>query len=287
MALVQVKPYRKIFYKRDNKNRRRVKRLKIAGTLFVIVILLMGSVPLIRASVLMPIASAYELKQASPTMHLEIPRSDLLSWFPHMLVYQDKGGYNNQFKTSVDLTIYYTFGAFDTLTTSRFYDEKSPYYSAFYGGYVVEHAGEDLIERQRMIETIPSYDYQYLILRDLGCPDALLTFKPKVMEMAEGIDISGYSDWTRYDIEITTRGSAHERQGFIRHDLQFGTPPPPIGKAFPEVRLYGRLYARYAPAEDTLLILYVIAPSEQLVLDTDRESLLKTVVTPNTRDYSD
>jgi len=253
----------------------------------VSVLLFIGMTPRVRASVVMPIVSAFELKNASPTIGLDIPNSKTLAWLPHMLIYEDNGGYNNRFKSSVDLTIYYAFGAFDRWFYAQFYDENSPYYSAFYGGYIVGNVGDDVTVQERMIATIPAYDYQYLILKDLGCPDEMLFFEPKIVGVKENVEISNYLDWTRYDVHIDTRGSAHRHQGFIRHDLQFGTPPTPLGDDFSKISLYGRLYARYEPSIDTLLILYVIAPSKELVLETDRESLLKTNVNINKLNYSD
>gem|GEM_PF-825838 len=270
-----------VFDKKTHKSYRWPKKLMMALIALVSILLFIGMIPRIRTSVVMPIVSAVELKNASPVISFDIPNAESLAWLPHMLIYEDKGGYNTRFKASVHLTIYYAFGAFDSWSHARFYDENSPYYSAFYGGYVVENVGEDVSVHQKMIETIPAYDYQYLILKDLGCPEDMLFFEPKIVSVEENVEISGYLDWTRYDVQIDTRGSAHTRQGFVRHDLEFGTPPIPLEGDFSKISLLGRIYTRYDASLDTLLILYVIAPSEAVVSATDCESLLKTTIQVN------
>ncbi|MDN5298966.1 MAG: hypothetical protein PWP51_1519 [Clostridiales bacterium] len=254
----------------------------IVGVLMAIVLYF----PRLRASVVMTASCAYEMQKAEQTMALSIPVEDadhLLAWYPKMLVYNDRGGYNRLNGTDAVLTIYYAFGAFNGYgpkAHASFYDLDSAYYASFFGGYVIGNAGGDWSNAPDLLASVPRYDYTQLILSALGCPDEKLKFDYEVLEARDDVKIADTDHWMRYDLHIETTGVTHPQQAFLLHDLQFGPSPKGLASeaAFEPIDLYAVVYAKYFETQDTEIMLYVLTSDKMLLNQTDALLLSKTAI---------
>ncbi|MBS7526630.1 hypothetical protein KHM83_08075 [Fusibacter paucivorans] len=265
--------------------------------IFILLSVLIGSLltilylPRLRSRVVMTASKAYENRTADQAIALSIPVHDSdtsLAWYPQMLTYNDRGGYNRMNNVNTELTIYYTFGDFSgygSKAHAAFYDVESPYYASFFGGYVIGNAGGDWSQKPILLASVPHYDYTQLILSALGCPDKRLKFEYEVLETEEGVYTAGSDRWTRYDLRIETTGVTHPQRDFLMHDLQFGPSPLPaayspelIAGSFEPIVLYAVLYAKYYAAQDTEIMLYVLTADKQLLEQTDERLLSKTTL---------
>lgn len=257
-------------------------KLKIIFGIITVCLLgaiLISSVPKYKAYTLMSLVSFYEEMGSRQEVSLKIPtQSRDTDWFPKMIVFNDKGGFNQLSGLDVDLTIYYSFGNFETKDFSSIFDPSSPYYSGFYGGYLVKGINEDISLNPDLLAMIPSYDYENLILRDLGCPQSQRYFDYKVLSQ----DLKSYineENWQCYDLLIETSGVYHTPVQDRLHYIQFGRPVPSENvDSFTPVTLYGRVYAKYFEALDTEVILYILSSDLDLLEKTDIQVLSKSYI---------
>jgi hypothetical protein len=197
---------------------------------------------------------------------LELPAGD--GWFPDMLVYHDATGLKDKSGQPLDLTIFYTFGAFQD-GRSTFYTPGSGYYASFYGAYAIH--GKTLPDpTPELLEKVAAYDYERLILSALGLSRTTGSFKVSRLSQTKVESYLGYSDWSRYNLKADVPGPAHERAGWLRHYWQFGTPPPLNGEPFESAALYGRVYVKVFPEKNMTLMLYLLCESEMILENTDR-----------------
>jgi len=235
-------------------------------------------IPKWRAFVIMSFSSQYEENQSDLPIKLKIPTNSDEDWFPKMMVYHDKGGFNKRHNQEVDLTIFYNFGNFKG-GRSTIFDPSSPYYSSFYGAYVINESATLFEESMTLqdITKIPDYDYRLLILHALGLSESDSIFEINGLT-AEPVAYLGEEGWTQCDMTIQTMGMYHTPVKFKQHYLQFGKPERNRQSDFLPLEMKGRVYYKYYEEIKTTLALYIITSSEDLLNQTDRHLLSKSEI---------
>lgn len=211
--------------------------------------------------------------------------------------------------SELELTILYNFPAFDLFAgCSRLYDTTSPYYNGFYGAYLVSG---DVVEAdgsrhpygftpEGSLDTaataqVPQFDFQKLVLGDMGIDRSQLVFDWTLTGTEEEVDFAGSDGWTRADAVLTVNGVSHTKREFHQSYLQYGPPgfakgvsdsaagsdttadqTSVVGSAggdFAPVDLSGRLYGKYLPEYDTAIFFYVLAKDPDVVETCSKEIL--------------
>ena len=203
-------------------------------------------------------------------------------WYPFVMIFNDRS-FRSIVGEDIDLTILYNFGAFKD-GRSTIYDENSDYYNSFYGAYVVsdEEQGRSYgFERGQIqeeeISVLASHDIKNLVLRSIGCSEPQVEFQS--LEKPKQVDYLSYDNWIRIDTSIYANSSIHKYHEEHIAYIQYGKPPKHYtGSDFPKITLLGRMYCRYFPEYDVTILLYIIAPNNQVIEETDREILSNTKI---------
>lgn len=237
----------------------------ILALLVVVALMIPGT----RARVVMAVSSWQQYNQSplkEQGIRVELPAGK--GWFEDMMFYQDSNGLKTQEGRPLELSIYYTFGAYEK-GRSLIYTPDSGYYSSFYGAYLISGSTLPMPDAY-WVERVAAHDYEALILKALGHPNPYGTFKVNAFEIREESELMGYLDWTRYDGLIEAPGVAHQRGDFLLHYWQFGAPPD-LGSevAFGTTTLNGRIYVKSFEEEDLLVMVYLICESGDVLEHTD------------------
>ncbi|SHE31459.1 hypothetical protein [Alkalibacter saccharofermentans] len=202
-------------------------------------------------------------------------------WYPFVITYNDSD-ISKILKTDAEMSIRYNFGAFEN-GSSLLYDSQSKYFNSFYGCYIIkgkdtpmilhDQKGEWDIERIKMI---PAYDLEVLVLKSLGAQNPVAEFIVK--KETPGMEVAGYDDWTVFDAEIVSNSPEHHKREFKRAYLQYGSPKNYLGKDFPAVESYGRMYGRYFNEKELYVLIFVISTDIHTVYRTDSNFLSKTII---------
>ncbi|MDD4680625.1 MAG: hypothetical protein PHP79_07035 [Clostridia bacterium] len=210
-------------------------------------------------------------------------------WYPFVITFNASEGLSSYLGESVEFTILYNFGHFNFREgTSTYYDPNSPYYSSFYGGYIIKPADEgrkigfqeDNTVNVEELAKITEYDQKYLVLSSLGCPVKQRVFNEEISTMQYEVEYAGYDNWVQVDSMIQTNSPVHEYREFQRGYLQYGKP---MGRFhfvedFPVINLNGRVYVRYFKDLQATVVLYIMAPSWITINEADEEILSKTEI---------
>ncbi|MGN1415089.1 MAG: hypothetical protein ACI4WY_12675 [Anaerovoracaceae bacterium] len=259
---------------------------------------------------------------------LEIPGGGITKekdWYPFVMTFNDSAGFRRFLAeqpapagradySELELTILYNFPAFDLFAgCSRLYDTTSPYYNGFYGAYLVSG---DVVEAdgsrhpygftpEGSLDTaataqVPQFDFQKLVLGDMGIDRSQLVFDWTLTGTEEGVDFAGSDGWTRADAVLMVNGVSHTKKEFHQSYLQYGPPGfkkdaddleaagtgaaghegvvGSVGGDFAPVYLSGRLYGKYLPEYDTSLFFYVLAKDPDVVETCSKEILERSRV---------
>lgn len=277
----------------NNKNKKYIFAVIIVLVVILITIL---SIPYTRSMVVVKVYKEIN-KSLSPLdeqIHLFIPSGAMTNekdWLPQMIWYHDQGGFSQYMNKNLDLTILYTYGDFNSyFGTSAYYDDTSPYYGAFYGGYIVQsldnegltfgfdHEG-DIIQKE--IQSVPLYDQKYLVLPALGCPRERREFEVKKTKVIKNVTYANSADWIRIDSQIKTNGSAHKMEQFHIGYLQYGMPLAPSQKKaedFTPQEFYGRMYVKYFEKHQMTICLYIMCRDKKIIDTCDKKLLSKTTI---------
>lgn len=231
---------------------------------------------------------AQDSVQSHTGLQVDIPggrETEDTDWFPFMLQFNAHDGFTHYIGEDAQLTIVYNFGAYASdQPMSSFYDRHSAYYGAFYGAYLVRlEDGEPFGLTQEgqlkpdQLKRMGAYDYQHLVLRGLGAPYNRLYFN-EVMTCTGQETLAGYSDWQVACSTIETRGPLHQENGWHLSYFQYGKPPAYSGESFLPTTLQAKTWVRYFPKARTTVALYVIAPDERVIEETQEDLLSKTVI---------
>jgi hypothetical protein len=274
------------------------------GLILVIIIaiaVLFLKVPLYyqaRSYVTMYAYSQYENKSslmAKQNISIHIPggsSTQAKDWYPFMMIFNDNEGISNYLGRDLSLSILYNFGAFSwNQSSSDFFQEDSPYFASFYGGYVIkdntgakkfgfDEKGEPDIKE---ILSVPQYDYEHLVLESLGCPPDKLSMQVFSSNIKKNVKYAGYDDWVQIDSFMLVNSPNHKYRGDRRAYIQYGNPLKKLNQEdFRLIPAYGRLYVRYFEEFHDTIYLYVMSPSSLTVENCDNEILSKTTITKKT-----
>ena len=210
-------------------------------------------------------------------------------WYPFMITFNDNEGLSAYLGEPVEFTVLYNFGHFQPKEgSSSYYNPQSPYYSSFYGGYIVKPEAvnrkfgfhDDNTIHTEELAKIPEFDQLHLVLSSLGCPADKKVFKENILSIQYEVNYAGYHDWIRIDSEIETNSPVHGYQGFQPGYLQYGKPMGRFlyDEDFPVIQLKGRVYVRYSEEFQATMVLYAMSPSWEIIDEVDREMLSKTEI---------
>ena len=210
-------------------------------------------------------------------------RSD---WYPFVMNYEAGTDFGYCIdRPDVSLTILYNFPAFDSLKgCSRLYDASSPYYSSFYGAYLVEAPSShpygfcenelgELVPDAKDVARVPKYDFFELVLSEFGLAEEEGVFDWQITDIKKEPSYAGENDFYRMDALLTVNGCAHNDTGFTPSYLQYGRPYQKTDAPLAPVTLFGRLYGKYLPEKNTSVFFYIVAASKEVLEDCDRNIL--------------
>ncbi len=198
-------------------------------------------------------------------------------WYPKVLTFNDDEGFSRFLGEDARLTVLYNFPAFDNRgIRSDLFDEKSPYYSSFYGAYLVRTKDPFGLKDGKMdpmdVIKVPEYDLFRLVLRDFGIKREDEVFSFSLKDIIGDQSISGISGWTRMEGTLTVNGCAHKRSSALSY-LQYGLPDRECSSPFEPADLSGIIYGRYFSEADVSVFLYAITNGEELLNRCDKELL--------------
>ena len=268
------------------------RRILIGILLTAAVLFLLVLNPFTRSLLVMSVYSREEESrslEASEGFSVRIPgglhtlRSD---WYPLMMTFTDDSEFSTWLGKPARLTILYNFPAYDPKTlASRLYEPSSPYYSSFYGAYLVQENGgsygfrEDGSVDAEAVCRIPEFDYFELVLDDFGLRKADQSYRAEVTSLTEGVSLAGTGGWTRIEAGLTVNGCAHTASGFTGSYLQYGIPVGTSTAPFAPAALKGIVYAKYFEEYHTSIFVYAVCQGQQELEDCDRSFLQQTRIT--------
>ncbi len=271
-------------------DKKKKRRLLILACVFVLLtaFVLSPVFPYIRSLAVMSLYSPYCAKNSimeTENFELSIPSGE--GWYPFVMTYEADEDFSSYIELpDTKLTILYNFPAFSLKNgCSRFFDEASPYYSSFYGAYLVHRAdGEPFGFSSDMsnpdenrISDIAKFDFFTLVLDDFGLTLDERVFKNSLTSELSNVSFLGYDGWTQISSDLTVNGANHEKKGFVSSYLQYGSPNFPVSSDFAPVKMKSIVYARYFPDWDTAIFFYVMSPSEEVC-----ESCVQTILSRST-----
>jgi len=269
------------YYNRKVKVSMKKKLIARMVTLALILIAAAHFIPYAAGLGVMQIYSSIHEKQGLPErqgLTIKIPGGLATvekDWYPRVLTYhagKDFGRWAGE--PGMELTVLYNFPAF-----RRIFDPQSPYYSSFYGAYVVYGAdGERTMEE--LASMAAEYDYKELVLADLGLAEEDMVFDWKITGQEPDAEYAGIRGWTRTDAVVTTNGMAHRPDKFRRAYIQYGLPNYDVDESrqFQQVQLLGRVYGRAFEEYRCHIFFYILAKDERVMEQCDREILGRSSV---------
>ena len=210
-------------------------------------------------------------------------------WYPYVLYHKADDGFSRYNGKDLSLTILYNFGHFESNGTSSYYNPNSPYYSSFYGGYVIYNKenpdkpygfNDDGSINYDEISLIPKYDQTNLVLPSLGYPSNKVVFENEITNMVENVNYIGMDGWTKIDGTIVTNSPLHKSKNHQRGYIQYGKPNDKhyTEEDFPIINLKGRVYVNYIEEHKITLVLYILAPSIKTIDECDNNILSKSKI---------
>ena len=216
-------------------------------------------------------------------------------WYPFVMNYKADALFDSYMGQSGGrLSIYYNFAAFDIKKgCSDIYDAASPYYSSFYGAYVVrshDHAPYGFISEPDVpyedtddgpeelcfsadglradcdsIARITRLDYSQLVLSDFGLPPQEQTFDWEITGIRTEDNFAGFDGWAYIKADMTVNGMAHDALSPQPLSyLQYGVPYGHHDDAFEAVRMHGILCGKYFAQKDVSIFFYVMSPDTEV-----------------------
>jgi len=270
----------------DKKKRRRLVALCVLAA--VILFFISPLYPYLRAlavmSVYSPINDSHSLLE-SEDITLDIPSDE--NWTPFVMNFAADSAFLSETQLPAKLTILYNFPAFSLQKgCSRLYDESSPYYSSFYGAYLVKRSDgrpfgfseQTGALDEAAVASVAKFDYLTLVLGNFGLPKTERLFDYTVTAAETGLSFVGYEGSTRVCSDIDTKGVNHKKAGFVPAYLQYGPPNFPVSADFAPITMKSIVYARYFEDWNVSVFFYVMSPSEEVCEACVSELLAKSTL---------
>lgn len=207
-------------------------------------------------------------------------------WYPLVLT-SSVPGIERIMGQECHMLVRYSFGAYEGLH-SGFYDSSSNYFLSFYGCYIIELEEDDQalyrdgVWDEALLEKIPTYDLDVLVLGSLGCDREDSTYE--IEERSYGHNLAGLEGWARFDAKVFTRSPDHEMERLYPAYLQYGLPPEKTQVDFPRVTLEGRMYARYFPGESVYVLFFILGKERDFLQQTEEQFIRPALIRlPNQR----
>ena len=269
-----------MFKKKERRDRKKNKKLRITVTSIIVILVLIFLFPFTRSLGVMSASNLYN-KQGSivskEDIRIEIP-VDKQNWYPMMLNFNAKESFSYWTKEGIGLDIYYNFASFDLLEgCSRVYDPDSPYYSSFYGAYLIQRKdgrpyGFDLNDTSVInveeVESVARFDYTRLVLGDLGITKNQLVFEAKVEDIIENVEYAGSYGWSRVDTVMLTNGMLHhQKEKAPLSYLQYGSPSKALSRDhedFSPIEMHGIVIGKWFPEYQCSIFFYIMSPSKEV-----------------------
>ena len=257
---------------------------KIAGAVFLFLIVL-AAVPLTRSILFMSVysricASGSVIQDVG--LDIQIPSGE--GWYPFVMTFQDDEGFSRYTGENCRLAIMYNFPSFTSPVGHTLgYEADSPYYSSFYGCYVVQQEEEaygwndDGSLNAEDVADIARFDFFLLVLSDFGLQKEDRVFEWTTTSIEEHVSYAGSDDWICADAELSVNGMAHTYEHFTASYVQYGTPGT-AEQDFEVVTLYGRIYGKYYEEENVSVFFYIITADTALLEETDMEILSQSTL---------
>lgn len=236
-----------------------------------------------------PVMALYSVQQQSlwrPALKVTMPGgwSTLeKDWYPIVLT-SGNSSVSRVLNQDARMVVHYSFGALDGVH-SKIYDKDSKYFLSFYGCYIISLDDdprvlykEDGTWDEKLLQRIPNYDLDVLVLSSLGCFDTNSSYE--ITDRKSGIAVAGFDDWTRFDAKVHTNSPDHDWSRFHPAYFQYGFPLGNAEEDFPKVDLNGRMYARYFEDESLYVMFFIIGEEEDFIQETDERFIQRSVVTP-------
>lgn len=211
---------------------------------------------------------------------LSSPQSD---WYPMVMTFVADKSYETFIsEPGARLNVLYNFPAFDySKGCSRLYDMSSPFYSSFYGAYVLRDSSNQEMAKGRpnidRLAQIAYFDYYHLVVGDFGLTEEQELFDFEITGMEQDVTYCGYDGWVKISADMKMNGSAHNRRENVRSYLQYGAPKySGIDKEFEAVEMSSLIYGRYFPKWDVSIYFYVIGSSAEFCNNCDADILSKS-----------
>lgn len=265
----------------DKKNMKKFKMLLCLGLIAAFVFSPLA--PYALSVTVMTVYSAQNQRDsmlAEKEVEIDIPSGK--GWYPFVMTFNDDVGFRTTAGEKKRLTILYNFPEFDLRRgCSRIYDRESAYYNSFYGAYGVE--GRFGFEENGAVvldewSEVPGYDFQKLVLEDLGMPPYKGVFEWSAEEPAEDVEFAGEKGWAKVDASMLVNGVAHRKDGYLRNYIQYGSPEYDCLGEFLPVEMKGRIYGKYLERQDITLFFYVMAKDEGVLKECDEKILSQSVL---------
>ncbi len=202
-------------------------------------------------------------------------------WYPFTMCYcadDSFAGYIG--KDEAKLSILYNFPAFTKKGCSALYDETSPYYSSFYGAYLVQLPerepygfGKDGGLEPDTVAKVAAFDFFWLVLGDFGIKPEDKIFSYELQSLESAKSFLGYEGWTRVQAAMKVNGVNHKKDGFVQSYLQYGSPRYPCQRPFAPVEMNCTLIGRYFEEWNTSVFFYVMSPSAEVCRECEDEIL--------------
>ncbi len=272
-------------------NKKKKRRLIVLASVFLLIAAFAASplFPYVRSLAVMSVYSSRCAKGSimqEESFSLEIPSGE--GWYPFAMTYTADEDFSEYIGLpDTKLTILYNFPAFSLKDgCSRLYDETSPYYSSFYGAYLVQRAdgepfgfSKDIHDPdEKAVADIAEFDLFTLVLGDFGLTSDKRIFGYSLTDCQKNQFFVGYDGWTRISSDITVNGVNHEKRGFCTSYIQYGAPSFPVSSDFAPVKMKSIVYAKYIPEWNTAVFFYVMSPSDNICKICVRDILSKSTL---------
>ncbi|EOC99238.1 hypothetical protein [Caldisalinibacter kiritimatiensis] len=211
-------------------------------------------------------------------------------WYPFMMTFNDNEGFSKYVGKDLSLTVLYNFGYFEKeYGSSSYYNPSSPFYSSFYGAYVVSNNknpkekfgfyknGELNISE---LSLVPKYDQTRLVLPSIGCPRDKIVFKTQIDKIEYNVKYVGESNWVKIDSTIKTNSPIHKAKKDCLGYIQYGKPIEKYynQEEYPIITLKGRMYAKYIEEYNVTIAFYILAPNISTINKYDDKVLSKSQI---------